>query len=67
MIEIDTIFGRKCTSSEGRTVCMSRILVLIALGICACELRIVQGIRARSIARDNGVGILVVSCNHGGE
>lgn len=67
MIEIDTILGRKCTSLEGRTVCMSRILVLIALGICACELWIVQGIRARSIARDNGVGILVVSCNQGDE
>jgi hypothetical protein len=31
MIEIDTILGRKCTSLEERTVCMSRILVLIAL------------------------------------
>ncbi len=51
----------------GKNCMYVRILVLIALGICAYELRIVVGIRARSIARDNEVGILMVSCNQGGE
>lgn len=31
------------------------------------RIAVVQGIRARSIDRDNGVGILMVSCNQGGE